>query len=100
MGRKGVQFYNRSMKSWLEKNSIKMHSTYNEWKSIIAERFIRALKNKIYKHMISISQNVCIDKLYDIVYHKFKISDIVIISKYKDIFPKGYIPNWSEEVFN
>ena len=50
--------------------------------------------------MISISQNVCIDKLYDIVYHKFKISDIVIISKYKDIFPKGYIPNWSEEVFN
>ena len=129
---KGSEFYNSSMKSWLEKNDIEMYSTHNEGKSVIAERFIRTLKNKIYKYMTSISKNVYIDKLDDIVnkynntYHstikmkpvdvksntyidsskeindkdpKFKIGDIVRISKYKNIFTKGYIPNWSEEIF-
>ena len=55
------------MKSWLEKNDIEMYSTHNEGKSVIAERFIRTLKNKIYKYMTSISKNVYIDKLEDIV---------------------------------
>ena len=64
---KGSEFYNRSMKSWLEKNDIEMYSTHNEGKSIVPERFIRTLKNKIYKHMTSISKNVYIDKLDDIV---------------------------------
>ena len=109
-----------------------MYSTHNEGKSVVAERFIRTLKNKIYKYMTSISKNVYIDKLDDIVnkynntYHstikmkpvdvksntyidsskeindkdpKFKIGDIVRISKYKNIFVKDYVPNWSEEVF-
>ena len=109
-----------------------MYSTHNERKSVIAERFIRTLKTKIYKHMTSISKNVYIDKLNDIVseynntYHtkikmkpvdvkdntyidfrkevndkdpKFKVGDYVRISKYKNIFAKGYMPNWSEEVF-
>ena len=44
-----------------------MYSTYNEGKSVTAERFIRTLKNKIYKYMTSISKNVYIDKLHDIV---------------------------------
>ena len=44
-----------------------MYSTNNEGKSVIAERFIKTLKNKIYKCMTSISKNVYIDKLYDIV---------------------------------
>ena len=44
-----------------------MYSTHNEGKSSVAERFIRTLKNKIYKYMTSISKNVCIDKLDDIV---------------------------------
>ena len=44
-----------------------MYSTHNEGKSVIAERFIRTLKNKIYKYMTSISKNVYIDKLYDII---------------------------------
>ena len=44
-----------------------MYSTRNEGKSIVAERFIRILKNKIYKYMTSISKNVYIDKLDDIV---------------------------------
>ena len=44
-----------------------MYSTHNEGKSIVAERFIRILKKKIYKYMTSISKNVYIDKLDDIV---------------------------------
>ena len=109
-----------------------MYSTHSEGKSVVAERFIRTLKNKIYKYMTSISENVYIDKLDDIVnecnntYHrtiktrptdvkdntcidtnkevnnkdpKFKVGDHVRISQYKNIFAKGYTPNWSEEVF-
>ena len=44
-----------------------MYSTHNEGRSVIAERFIRTLKSKIFKHMTSISKNVYIDKLDDIV---------------------------------
>ena len=109
-----------------------MYSTHNEGKSVVAKRFIRMLKNEIYKYMTSISKNVYLNKLDDIVneynntYHrtikmkpidvknntyintdkevndknpKFKVSDRVRISKYKNIFAKGYTPNWSEEVF-
>ena len=62
-----------------------MYSTNNEGKSVITERFIRTLKNKIYKYMTSISKNVYIDKLDDIVkeynntYHtsiKMKLVDV------------------------
>ena len=109
-----------------------MYSVHNEGKSVVAERFIRTLKAKIYKYVTSISKNVYIDKLDDIVneynntYHrtikmkpvdvkdntyidfkkevndkdpKFKVGDHVRISKYKNIFSKGYTPNWSEEIF-
>ena len=105
---------------------------HNEGKSVVVERFIRTLKNKIYNYMTSISKNVYIDKLDDIVdeydntYHrtikmkpvdvkvnacidfekevndrdpKFKVGDHVRISKYKNIFAKGYAPNSSKEVF-
>ena len=44
-----------------------MYSTHIEGKSLVAERFIRTLKNKIYKYMTAISKNVYIDKLDDIV---------------------------------
>ena len=44
-----------------------MYSTFNGGKSVIAERFIRTLKNKIFKHMSAISKNVCVDVLDDIV---------------------------------
>ena len=43
---KGTEFYNSSMKSWLEKNDTKMYSMYNKGKCVAAERFIRTLKNK------------------------------------------------------
>ena len=51
---KGSEFYNRSMKSWLQINNIAMYSTHNEGKSVAAERFIMAIKNMIYKYMTSI----------------------------------------------
>ena len=44
-----------------------MHSTYNEGKSVVAERFIRTLKNKLYKHMTAIGKNVYYDVLDDVV---------------------------------
>ena len=55
------------MKSWLQDNDIVMYSTHNEEKSVVAEGFIRTLKNKIYKYMTLISKNVYIDKLDDLV---------------------------------
>ena len=64
---KGSEFYIRSMKSWLEKNATEMHSTHNQGKSVANERFIRTLKNKIYKYVTSISKNVYIYKLDGIV---------------------------------
>ena len=109
-----------------------MYSTFNEVKSIVAERFIKILKNKIYKYMTAISKNVYYDALDSIVntYNnavqgtiqmkpvdvkddsyaecnedsnrkgpKLKVGDHVRISKYKNIFSKGYAPNWSEEIF-
>ena len=64
---KRSEFYSRSIKSFLHNNDIEMYSTHNEGKSVVAERFIRTLKNKIYKYKTSISKNVYIDKLDDIV---------------------------------
>ena len=63
----GSEFYNSQFKKWLKDNDTEMYSTHNEEKSVAAERFIRTLKNKIYKYMTSISKNVYIDKLADIV---------------------------------
>ena len=50
----GSEFYNKSFKDFLKINNIEMYSTYNEGKSVVAERFIRTLKNKIFKHMTAI----------------------------------------------
>ena len=116
------------MKSWIEKSDIEMYSTHNEEKSIVAERFIRTLKDKVYKHMTVVPKNVYNDIVneYNNTYHrtikmkpvdvkdntyinfgkelndkdpKFKVGDQVRISKYKNIFAKGYTSNSSEEVF-
>ena len=65
---KGSKFYSNYLKKWLKDNSIEMYSVHNEGKSVVAERFIRTLKNKIDKYMTSVSKNVYIDKLDDIVY--------------------------------
>ena len=50
-----------------------MYSTYNEGKPVVAERFIRTLKNKILKHMTAVSKNVYFDVLDDIVNKYIKV---------------------------
>ena len=54
----GGEYYNDIFKKWLLDNDIIMYSTYNEGKSVVAERFIRTLKNKLYKHMTATGKNV------------------------------------------
>ena len=61
------EFYNNSFKKWFKDHDIEMYSIYNEGKSVVAERLIRTLKTKIYKYMTSVSKNVYIDNLDDIV---------------------------------
>ena len=51
---KGSEFYNRSMESYFQNNDLELYSTHNEEKSFIVERFIRTIKNKIYKYMTSV----------------------------------------------
>ena len=51
---KGSEFYNAYFKKWLRDIDIVMYSTHNEGKSVVAERFIRTLKGKVYKYMTSI----------------------------------------------
>ena len=64
---KGSEFYNNSFKKWLKDNDIEMYLIHNEGKSVVAERFSRTLKNKIYKYMTAVSKNVYIDKLNYII---------------------------------
>ena len=63
----GSEFYINTFKDFLKINNIETYSTYNEGKSVVAERFIRTLKNKIFKHMTAISKNIYFDLLDDIV---------------------------------
>ena len=62
----GSEFFNSSFKKLLKYNYLEMYSTHNEGKSVVAERFIRTLKNNIYKHMAAVSRDVYIDKIDDI----------------------------------
>ena len=113
-------------------NDLEMYSTHNEGNSVIPERFIRTLKNKIYKYMTSVSKNVYIDKSACIIneyknrHHgtiemkpndvkssnyidfavenkdkdlKYEVGNHLRISRYKNIFARGYAANWSVEVF-
>ena len=94
---KGGEFYNRSMKLWLDDNQVEMYLMHNEEKSVVAEGLIRTLKSTVYKYKISISKNVHINKLDDIVneynntYHK------IIKMKPIDVKNNTYI-NSSKEV--
>ena len=63
----GSEFYNNAFKDFLKIDNIEMYSTYNEGKSVVAQRFIRTLKNKIFKLMTAITKNVYFDVLDDIV---------------------------------
>ena len=63
----GSEFYNHVFKIWLSDNDIIMYSTFNEGKSVVAKRFIRTLKNKLYKHMAATGKNVYYNVLDDVV---------------------------------
>ena len=118
-----------------------MYSTFNEGKSLAAERFIRTLKNKLYKHMTATGKNVYYDVLDNVVNEynntkhstikmkpkdvkndktkssaiarnkrvyidehneksaRYNVGDRARISKFKNIFAKGYTPNWRREIF-
>ena len=80
------------MKSWPDKNDIDTHSTHNEGKSVVSERSIRKLKNKIYKYMTSISQNVYVDKL-DNIFSKYNNAYHSTI-KMKPVGVKSNTYNW------
>ena len=127
----GGEFYTNVFEKWLSDNDINMYSTYSEGKSVVAEIFIRTLKNKLYKHMTATGKKVYYDVLDDVVNEynntknrtikikpidvknnkrvyidehnekdsRFKVDDRVRISKFKNIFAKGYTPNWSTEIF-
>ena len=82
---KDSYFYNRAMTSWLEHNTIEMYSKHNEGKSVVAKKFVRTLKNKIYKYMNSISKNMYIDKLD------------YIVNKYNNIYQRPLKSNLSME---
>ena len=64
---KDSKVYNRSIKSWQEKNAIEMYSTHNKLKFAAAEIFITTLKNEMYKYMTSVLKRVYVKKLDDIV---------------------------------
>ena len=74
----GGEFYNNVFEKWLSDNDIIMYSTYNEGKSVVAERFIRTLKNKLYKHMTATGKNVYYDVLDDVV-NKYNNTNIVLL---------------------
>ena len=88
---KGSQFYNRSVKSFFQNNDIEMHSVHSGGKSVIAERFIRILKNTIYNYMTSISKNEFIDKLADIVNKYNNTYHSTISMKSADVKPSTFI---------
>ena len=94
---KGSEFYNAYFKKWLRDNDIVMYSTDNEGKFIIAERFIKTLKGRIYEYMTSISKNVYIDKLDDIVNEYNNTYHTTIKMKPIDVKDNTYI-NTSKEI--
>ena len=85
----GGKLYNNLFNRFLKKNNIEMFSTYNEVKSFVAERFIRTLKSKTFKHMTAVSKNAYFDVLDDIVnknnntvHSSIKVKPIDVTSDY------------------
>ena len=74
-----------------------MYSIHNEGRSIIAEGFVRTLKNKIFKHMTAISKNVCFEVLDDIVNKYNNTIHITIKMKSIDVKDNTYV-DWKKEV--
>ena len=81
----GGEFYNHIFKKWLSDNDIILYSTFNEGKSVVAERFIRTLKNKLHKHLTATGKNVYYDVLDDVVNEYNNTKHNTIKMKPKDV---------------
>ena len=77
----GGEFNNKLFKRFLKINDIEMYSTCNEGKSVVAEKFIRTLKNKIFKHMTAVSKNVHFDVLDDMILLIYTITQFIELFK-------------------
>ena len=122
------EFYSKLTQEWLDNDDVLMYSIHNEGNSLIAERFIKTLKSKIFKKMTPNYSKFYLPYLnrlvdqYNNTYHdslgkkfdysavtektrtdikapKFKADDRVRIPKYRNIFSKCYTGNWSRERF-
>ena len=95
----GSEFYNNSFRNFLKMINIDMSSTYNEGKSVVAVRFIRTLKNKIFKHMTDIWKNVYADALDDIVNNYDNMVDRTIKMKSIEV-TDDYCAEYNEDSNN
>ena len=79
-GLKGREFYNRSLKLWLKDENIENHLTHNERKSVTDEQINRAIKNKIQKHILTVSKVPKTIKTFDVKLIQSMILIIIIIN--------------------
>ena len=93
---KGSEFYNNSLKKWLKDNDVEMYSIHNKGKSVVVERFIRTLENKIFKHMTAISKNIYFDVLDDIVNKYNNTIHWTIKMKLIDVKDNAYVDSKKE----
>ena len=93
---KGSEFYNRSIKLILQNVNMEMYWTHNQGTSVAAERFIRTLEKNICKYMISISKNVYIDELGNIVNKYNNTYHSTINMKLVDVKSNTYIDSRKE----
>ena len=97
------EFYNHVFKKWLSDNDIFMYSTFNEGKSVVVERFIRTLKNKLYKHMTATGKKVYYDVLDDVVTEYNNTKNSTIKMKPKDVKNDNnrvYIDEYNKKVLD
>ena len=91
IGKKVCKFFIRLMKSWVEDNNIEIYLKQHEERSAVAERFIRVVKIKIYINMTSISKNIYIDKIGDIVNKYNNTYHRTIKMEPTDVSPNKYL---------
>jgi len=117
----GKEFYNKNMDEWIKEKNINRYSTHGEHKSAVVERFNRTLKTIMWKRFTAENTRNWIDMLDKLLFQynnkkhstikmtpteasyagklKFEVGDQVRISRIKGLFEKGYLPNWSEELY-
>jgi len=121
----GKEFYNKNIDEWIKENNIIRYSTHGEHKSAVVERFNRTLKTIMWKRFTAENTRNWIDMLDKLLFRynnkkhstikmtpteasqlmsieqksKYSVGDQVRISRIKGIFEKGYLPNWSEELY-